>query len=97
MVVDMESQREIYLDPEVAKETYREQFGQHRDALQSICDSLGVDLYTMRTDEPLEHSLFHLISTQRRRSAGTARAGMLASAGRVGSSGAGGNPGGGTS
>jgi uncharacterized protein (DUF58 family) len=84
MVVDMESQREIYLDPEAAKETYRTQFDEHRSELQSICDSLGVDLYQMRTDEPLEESLFHLVSAQRRRSTGTARAGMLASAKRAG-------------
>ena len=86
MVVDMESGREIYLDPAAAKETYQAQFDAHRDELQAICDSLGVDLYQMRTDESLDQSLFHLINTQRRRAAGTSRAGMLASAGGKGSS-----------
>jgi uncharacterized protein (DUF58 family) len=84
MVVDMESQREIYLDPDAARETYRNQFDEHRDELQSICDSLGVDLYEVCTDQPLEKALLHLVSTQRRRSSGTARAGMLTSAGRAG-------------
>ena len=82
MVVDMESQREIYLDPDAAAASYRENFEAHRDQLQSICDSLGVDLYEVGTDQPLEESLFHLVSTQRRRGGGPARSGMLASSGR---------------
>lgn len=82
MIVDMESGRQIYLDPDAARESYRERFEAHRQQLQSICNSLGVDLYEIRTDEPLEHALLHLVSTQRRRGAGTARAGMLAQAGR---------------
>ena len=86
MVVDMESGREIYLDPEAAKEAYRTRFDEHRRQLQAICDALGVDLYQMQTDESLEQSLFHLISTQRRRVAGASRAGMLTSAGRTSAS-----------
>ena len=80
MVVDMESGREIYLDPEAAKEAYRARFDEHRRQLQAICDALGVDLYQLGTDQPLEQSLFHLLSTQRRRVAATSRAGMLTSA-----------------
>lgn len=86
MVVDMESGREIYLDPDAARETYREQFDQHQDELQQICDSLGVDLYQMRTDDPMDQALFHLISTQRQRGSTTARAGMLAGSSRSGGS-----------
>jgi hypothetical protein len=89
MVVDMETGREIYLDPAAARQTYQSGFDEHRRQLQVICDSLGVDLYTMRTDDPLEASLFHLINTQRRRAASAARSGMLTSAGRSGSAGSG--------
>lgn len=81
MVVDMETQREIYLDPEAANEAYTQQFSNHRDQLQSICDSLGVEVYETRTDQPLDDALFHVVSSQRRRSGGPARAGMLSSAG----------------
>jgi uncharacterized protein (DUF58 family) len=87
MVVDMESQREIYLDPQAARQSYQQQFARHRDQLQSICDALGIDLYPMQTRDPLEQALFHLVSTQRRRGAAASRAGMLASAWRSGSSG----------
>ena len=84
MVVDMESQREIYLDPDAAIESYAAEFGQHRTELQAICDSLGVELYETQTNQSLEDALFHVISTQRRRSGGPARAGMLSSSGRTG-------------
>ncbi len=87
MVVDMETEREIYLDPAAAKESYRQQFDEHQQELQSICDSLGVDLYQLCTDGALEQALFHFVSTQRRRGPGAARAGMLASSSRGGSGG----------
>jgi uncharacterized protein (DUF58 family) len=90
MVVDMETGREIYLDPDAARGTYRQQFAAHQQELQSICDSLGVELYQITTEDPLEQSLFHLIGAQQRRTSGTARAGMLASSGRTSSAGSGG-------
>jgi uncharacterized protein (DUF58 family) len=77
MVVDMETQREIYLDPEAASQAYAQQFGEHRDHLQAICDSLGVEIYETRTDQSMEDALFHVVSTHRRRVSGPARAGML--------------------
>lgn len=81
MVVDMETQREIYLDPEAANQAYTQQFSEHRDQLQAICDSLGVEIYETRTDQSLDDALFHVVSTHRRRVGGPARAGMLSSAG----------------
>lgn len=94
MVVDMESGREIYLDPASAKASYQAKFDEHRRELQGICDALGVDLYEMRTDEALEQSLFHLINSQRRQAGGPSRAGMLATAGRQRPSGSSGGDGG---
>ena len=84
MVVDMETGREIYLDPEVARQQYREQFDEHRDQLSQICNSLGVDFYSLVTDQPLENSLYHIVDSQQRRSGkgGARRSGMLASSAR---------------
>ena len=84
MVVDMETGKEIYLDPEAARGQYLKQFDEHRGRLQAICDSLGVDLYAIRTDQPLEHALFQFVAAQQRRAGGTVRAGMLAGASRGG-------------
>ncbi len=77
MILDMESGREIYLDPQVAKAGYREKFDRHRSELKTICDSLGVVLFDVATSDPIQQSLFHIISVQKRRAAGPNRAGML--------------------
>ena len=84
MVVDMESGREIYLDPDAAREQYREQFDKHADELQVICDSIGVDLYQLATDQSVDDALFHIVDAQQRRGKSTARSGMLAGAARSG-------------
>ncbi len=84
MVVDMESGREIYLDPDAARESYRERFEEHQKQIQATCDALGVDLFMMRTDEPLENALFNVVSVQQRRSGGPSRAGMISGASRSG-------------
>tara|TARA_R110002049_G_scaffold4601_5_gene32217 strand:+ start:305993 stop:306979 length:987 start_codon:yes stop_codon:yes gene_type:complete len=87
MVVDMESSREIYLDPDAARKQYKEQFTQHQTELQQVCDAVGVDLYPMMTDQPLEDALFHVIDAQQRRRRGANRGGMLAGAARGGTGG----------
>lgn len=82
MVVDLESGKQIYLDPDAARQSYQQRFSEHRQELQSICNSLGVDLHDVQTDQPLERSLFQLISTQRQKSQSTRRAGMIPRANR---------------
>lgn len=84
MVVDMESGREIYLDPEFARQEYRTRFDEHQTQLHEICSSLGVDLYTMVTDQPMDNALFHFVDSQQRRGKSAARSGMLASSARIG-------------
>ncbi len=41
MVVDMESRREIYLDPDAARETYRQQFDEHRIGIAVPCSMVS--------------------------------------------------------
>jgi len=84
MVVDMESGREVYLDPDAARVQYKEKFEQHRSQLQTICDSIGVDVFQLNTDQPLDDALFHVLDSQQRRNKSTARSGMLAGAARAG-------------
>lgn len=76
-VRDMETGRELYLDPVAASEQYEKNFAAHRGEIRSICDSLGVDLYELSTDQPLADSLLHVVSTQKQRSGRSARRGML--------------------
>jgi uncharacterized protein (DUF58 family) len=82
MVVDMESGKEIYLDPEAARSEYLTRFGEHQRELQSICDSLGIELYPISTDQPLEQALFDFVAMQQRRSRAAVRSGMLVGASR---------------
>ncbi len=76
-VRDMETGREIYLDPATAREQYEKNFAAHRGEIRGICDSLGVDLYELSTDQPLADALLHVVSTQKQRGGRAARRGML--------------------
>ncbi|MCM2369935.1 DUF58 domain-containing protein [Rhodopirellula sp. ICT_H3.1] len=80
MVQDLETGQEFYLDPETAKSDYQKRFSEHQSQLQNVCDSLGVDMYTISTSEPLQDSLFHLLDSKQRQTRGTARSGMLSRA-----------------
>ncbi len=82
MVVDLETGQQIYLDPDAARQSYQQRFSEHQQELQSICNSLGVDLHQVQTDQPLERSLLQLISTQRQKNQRTQRSGMISRAAR---------------
>jgi len=84
MVVDMESGKEMFVDPETARQDYETRFAEHEKQIRSICDSLGVDFYRVRTDAPLDGVLFDIVSSQQRRARGVARRGGLAAASRGG-------------
>lgn len=68
MVRDAESQREIFVDPARAKEIYRERFLEHQRELQSLCESAGIALETMRTDLPMDQALVRFLGQRQRRS-----------------------------
>ena len=59
---DLESQRDMYVDPAVEKEEYDRRFREHESQIEQICGALGVNLSTMSTDESLDKALFHLLS-----------------------------------
>ncbi|QDT53172.1 hypothetical protein Pan44_11880 [Caulifigura coniformis] len=74
MFHDLESGRELYVDPQSARATYQEKFRAHQADLQQACDRQGITLYTLRTDEPVERSLFDLLSARMRGGRTTRRA-----------------------
>ncbi len=74
MFHDLESGRELYIDPQSAKATYRSKFNAHKAELQQACDRQGIVLYELRTDEPVERSLFDLLSARMRSRRTTRRA-----------------------
>ena len=64
---DVETGRELYVDPETVRERYRQKFAAHAEALRTTCHRLGVDLYDLPTSQPLEHALFDLLNSRMRR------------------------------
>jgi uncharacterized protein (DUF58 family) len=67
MFRDLESGKEIYVDPATIGDDYRKRFEKHRNELKENCDQLGVDLFEMTTDEPLETAIFNVIQSRARR------------------------------
>jgi uncharacterized protein (DUF58 family) len=70
---DVESGRELYIDPQLARERYRQRFAEHAQGLSRTCNKLGVDLTELTTDRPLELALFDFLSTRLRRGRQVAR------------------------
>ena len=67
MFLDVETGRELYVDPELARQQYQAKFTAHADSLKQICQRLGVDLYDLPTNKPLELALFDLLHARMRR------------------------------
>jgi hypothetical protein len=61
---DLESGRDMYVDPVTARQEYRRRFEEHDRQLRTLCAELGIDYVWMRTDRPLEHALFQLLTSQ---------------------------------
>lgn len=67
MFLDVETGRELYVDPELARQQYQAKFASHASSLKQICQRLGVDLYDLPTNKPLELALFDLLNARMRR------------------------------
>lgn len=72
MLRDMESGREIYVDPEIARREYRKRFDTHRDQLIDICHRRGARLTTLTIDQPLDGVLLDLIGANQSMAVGGA-------------------------
>jgi uncharacterized protein (DUF58 family) len=61
---DVESGRDLYVDPESVRRGYLSRFADHASALRGICGDLGIDLYHFTTDRPLELALLDFVSSR---------------------------------
>ena len=96
LVVDMETGRDVYIDPQTAAKDYLSLFEAHREEIKMLCNTLGVDLFHAVTDRPLEASLFEILSAQQHRGRVTERHGggkFTARAGAAGTTGTAGTAG----
>lgn len=56
--LDVESNQELYIDPQFARKSYLKQFNEHNEAVEAICRKLGVGFHRYLTDLSLELALF---------------------------------------
>jgi uncharacterized protein (DUF58 family) len=67
MFHDVESGRELYVDPDAARDEYLRRFSAHAAAIEQACVDLGVEYERITTDQPLELVLFDLLKARMRR------------------------------
>jgi uncharacterized protein (DUF58 family) len=71
---DLESRREIYLDPGAVRAAYLAKLATHNDTIRRGCEKLGVHYARFTTDQPLETVLFDFLHARARRSTRSLRA-----------------------
>jgi uncharacterized protein (DUF58 family) len=64
---DVESRREIYLDPEVVRSEYQRQFHDHGSRVEGISLKLGFGFHRLLTSQPLELALHDFLRIRSRR------------------------------
>jgi uncharacterized protein (DUF58 family) len=64
---DVESRREIYLDPEVIRAEYQRKLERHGQEVAAICHKLGFSFHRVVTDQPLDLALHDFLRVRNRR------------------------------
>jgi uncharacterized protein (DUF58 family) len=67
MFRDVESGKELYIDPAAARDSYLRKFAEHAALLQRSCLDLGIEYDSITTDRPLDLVLFDLLKARMRR------------------------------
>lgn len=67
MFHDVESGRELYIDPGAARTEYLRRFTHHAREIERACVDLGIEYQPVSTDRPLELVLFDLLQARQRR------------------------------
>lgn len=67
LFVDLETGRELYVEPQVARASYQQKFQAHAEQIRTTCNQLGIDLFDITTDTSLEEVLFNFLQARSRR------------------------------
>lgn len=67
LFLDLESGREVYLDPALARRDYQQKLAAHNEALEKLCRKLGIGFQRLATDVPLEGALFDFLRARMQR------------------------------
>jgi len=73
MVRDVETGEEIFVDPRIAKGTYRKKFETHQANWQRLANENGMSWIPLLTDQSIEIALFELLRYQQRTGASVQR------------------------
>jgi uncharacterized protein (DUF58 family) len=64
---DIESERDLYLDPDSVRADYQRKLQEHTDGVEKICRRLGISFHRAVSDQPLELSLSDFLRSRSRR------------------------------
>ncbi|HMJ90198.1 MAG TPA: hypothetical protein VK530_10300, partial [Candidatus Acidoferrum sp.] len=64
---DVESARELYIDPAMARRDYLRQFTAHNAGIEATCRKLGIAYHRLTTDQPLEGAMFDFLRARAQR------------------------------
>jgi uncharacterized protein (DUF58 family) len=73
---DMESERDLYVDPPLARQEYQGKLQAHVQAIQKICRSLDISFSRLVTNAPLDLALFDFLRSRTQRGRKVRRTGM---------------------
>ena len=75
---DVETGRDFYLDPALARKGYLKRLENHLAAVQETCQGLGIGFHRFTTDRPLELALFDVLRSRTQRGKRLRRSGTYA-------------------
>jgi hypothetical protein len=70
---DMETGRDMYIDPPAARDEYQRRFAEHQQQVEQTCRTLGIDFFQFTTARPLEMVLFDYLSWRMQRGTAAGR------------------------
>jgi uncharacterized protein (DUF58 family) len=73
MFHDVESGRDLFIDPATARKEYLNKLNAHIAAVRLVCQKLGVGYRHFATDRPLELALFDFLRERMQRGKGTGK------------------------
>ena len=62
--LDMESGRDLFLDPSLARAEYVRRFEAHMESVRGTCEGLGISHVLLDTSKPLEFALFDFLKAR---------------------------------
>lgn len=70
---DAETEKERFIDPAAARETYLSRLSAHRSFIRQACERQGIEYHWTPSDSPIEHVLFDFLSQRQRKKGGLVR------------------------